>query len=257
MAILTCHEFGHYIVARRRNIEVSLPYFIPLPISFGTLGAVIRMDKPIDDRRALFDVGAAGPIAGLVVAIPLLVIGLELSTVGPSTADGMIEGNSILYALLKYAVHGQWLPNSAVDVQLHPMALAAWVGLLVTMINLMPIGQLDGGHVARAALGQTHEKWSARFHAALPIIGLIVATVMFIAARDHGYGVVAALSYAKFGAIPWIVWTIMLGVIRGRSGEYHPAVGDIPLDPLRRKLAFGMLIVFLLIAMPVTFRPVL
>jgi len=150
MAILTCHEFGHYFVARRHGVEVSLPYFIPLPpfVGFGTLGAVIRMDKPISDRRALFDVGAAGPIAGLVVAIPLLVIGLWLSPVGPSPADGSIEGNSILYALLKYAVHGQWLPNSNVDVQLHPMAMAAWVGLLITMINLMPIGQLDGGHIA-------------------------------------------------------------------------------------------------------------
>lgn len=259
MAILTCHEFGHYIVARRRGVDVSLPYFIPLPpgISWGTLGAVIRMDKPIADRRALFDVGAAGPIAGLVVAIPLLVIGLYLSDVGPSTPDGMIEGNSLLYALLKYLVFGMRLPNDYIDVDLHPMAIAAWVGLLVTMINLMPIGQLDGGHVARAAFGQSHEKWSQRLHVALPIIGGVAATVMFIAARAHGYGFVAALSYAKFGAIPWLVWTIMLAVIRGRAGEYHPAVGDEPLDPLRRKLALGVLIVFLLIATPVPFRPVL
>lgn len=259
MAILTCHEFGHYIVARRRGVDVSLPYFIPMPpgISLGTLGAVIRMKTPIHDRRALFDVGAAGPIAGLVVAIPLLVIGLSLSDVGPSTPEGMIEGNSILYALLKYAVHGEWLPNSEVDVQLHPMAMAAWVGLLITMINLMPIGQLDGGHVARAALGQRHETWSARLHVALPIVGLVVAGVMFAAARIHGYGVTAALSYAKFGAIPWLVWTIMLAVIRGRSGEYHPAVGDEPLDPLRRKLAIGVLVIWLLIATPVPFRPVL
>jgi membrane-associated protease RseP (regulator of RpoE activity) len=260
MTILTCHEFGHYIVARRHGIEVSLPYFIPLPfLSLGTLGAVIRMDTPIEDRRKLFDVGAAGPIAGLVVAIPLLVIGLSLSPVGPSQAggDSMIEGNSILYASLKYLVFGQWLPNDTVDVQLHPMALAGWVGLLITMINLMPIGQLDGGHVARAAFGQAHEKWSKRFHLALPIIGATVATVMFFAARAHDYSVLAALGYAKWGAIPWLVWTLMLGVIRGRSGQYHPPVGDVPLDPLRRKLAFGMLIVFLLIAMPVTFRPML
>lgn len=258
MAILTCHEFGHYIVARRRGVDVSLPYFIPLPpfVTLGTLGAVIRMNK-IEDRRALFDVGAAGPIAGLVVAIPLLVIGLELSPVGPSPADGMIEGNSLLYAFLKHMVFGQWLPNSTVDVQLSPMADAAWVGLLVTMINLMPIGQLDGGHVARAAFGQSHEKWSMRLHFALPVIGAFVATVMFIAARTHGYGLVAALSYAKFGAIPWIVWTIMLGIIRGRSGEYHPPVGDVPLDPVRRWLAFGVLIVFLLIATPVPSRPML
>jgi membrane-associated protease RseP (regulator of RpoE activity) len=259
MAILTCHEFGHYIVARRHKVDVSLPYFIPLPpmISLGTLGAVIRMQKPIDDRRALFDVGAAGPIAGLVVAIPLLVIGLSISDVGPVTPDGTVEGNSVLYALLKYLVFGIRLPNQYVDVDLHPMALAAWVGLLVTMINLMPIGQLDGGHVARAAFGQTHEKWSQRLHVALPIVGGVVATVMFIAARAHGYSVIAALSYAKFGAIPWLVWTLMLAVIRGRSGEYHPAVGDVPLDPVRRMLAIGVLVVFLLIATPVPFRPVL
>src|ERR1044071_8716429 len=110
MGILTCHEFGHYIVARRRGVDASLPYFIPLPpyVSLGTLGAVIRMTKPIEDRRALFDVGAAGPIAGLVVAIPLLAIGLYLSPVGVSKHDGssFIEGNSLLYALMKLAIKG-------------------------------------------------------------------------------------------------------------------------------------------------------
>lgn len=259
MTILTCHEFGHYFVARHHGVAVSLPYFIPLPpfISLGTLGAVIRMDTPISDRRALFDVGAAGPIAGLVVAIPLLVIGLSLSAVGPSPADGSIEGNSILYALLKYAVHGQWLPDRTVDVQLHPMAMAAWVGLLITMINLMPIGQLDGGHIARAALGQTHEKWSARLHTALPVVGAVVGGAMFVAAKHHGYTTFAALDYAKAGVIPWLVWTLMLAILRGRAGEYHPAVEDVPLDRTRRWLAIGMLLVYLLIATPVPFRPVL
>lgn len=259
MTILTCHEFGHYFVARHHGVAVSLPYFIPLPpfISLGTLGAVIRMDTPISDRRALFDVGAAGPIAGLVVAIPLLVIGLSLSAVGPTSVGGSIEGNSILYALLKYAVHGQWLPNDTVDVQLHPMAMAAWVGLLITMINLMPIGQLDGGHIARAALGQTHEKWSARLHTALPVVGAVVGGAMFVAAKHHGYSTFAALDYAKAGAIPWLVWTLMLAILRGRAGEYHPAVEDVPLDRTRRWLAIGMLLVYLLIATPVPFRPVL
>jgi membrane-associated protease RseP (regulator of RpoE activity) len=137
------------------------------------------------------------------------------------------------------------------------MAMAGWVGLLVTMINLMPIGQLDGGHVARATFGQDHERWSARLHRALPVVGIVVAGVMFAAARAHGYGVVAALDYAKFGAIPWLVWTIMLAVIRGRADEYHPEVGDVPLDRFRRWLALGVLVIFLLIATPVPFRPVL
>jgi membrane-associated protease RseP (regulator of RpoE activity) len=257
MGILMCHELGHYVVARHHRVDVSLPYFIPLPISLGTMGAVIRMRSPIDDRRALFDVGASGPVAGLIVAIPLLVIGLQLSTVGPSPADGSQEGNSILYALLKYAVFGRWLPGDGVDVQLHPMAFAAWVGLLVTMINLMPIGQLDGGHVARAALGQRHERWSARLHVALPIIGAAVGGVMFAIALHAGRDVVGAVDYAKDGIIPWLVWTLLLGWMRRSAGEYHPPVGDAPLDPLRRALAIGMLILFVLIATPVPFRQIL
>jgi membrane-associated protease RseP (regulator of RpoE activity) len=259
MTILLCHELGHYVLARKRGVAASLPYFIPLPpqVSLGTLGAVIRMNKPIEDRGALFDVGAAGPVAGLVIALPLLVVGLHLSEVGPPAADSQIEGNSILYALLKYAVFGRWLPGDGVDVQLHPMAFAAWVGLLVTMINLMPIGQLDGGHVARAALGDAHEKWSARLHVALPIIGVAVATVMLVVARDAGRSWSSALRYASYGAVPWLVWSVLLGLMRRSAGEYHPPVGAAPLDPVRRKLALGMFVIFVLIATPVPFRPVL
>ena len=259
MAILVCHEFGHYFVGRRRGVDISLPYFIPLPpqISLGTLGAVIRMRSPIADRRALFDVGAAGPIAGLAVAIPLLVIGLHLSAVGPSSADGTIEGNSILYALLKYAVFHRWLPGGGVDVQLHPMAFAAWVGLLVTMINLMPIGQLDGGHVARAALGDAHERWSARLHLALPLVGVGVGGAMLAIALDAGASPLHALGYAAHGFLPWAVWAALLGWMRRSAGEYHPPVGDTPLDPRRRRAAIAMLVIFLLIATPVPFRPVI
>ena len=259
MFILTCHEFGHYIAGRRRGVDVSLPYFIPMPpvLTFGTLGAVIRMRREIDDRAALFDVGAAGPVAGLVVAIPLLVIGLYLSDVGPLKPDDMIEGNSILYALLKLAVFHQWLPGHGIDVQLHPMASAAWVGLLVTMINLMPIGQLDGGHIARAALGDRHERLSAILHRALPVVGLVVGGVMFGAALQAGKSVGGALDYAKDGVVPWVVWTLLLGWMHRRAGEYHPPVGETPLDPWRRRAAFAMLVVFILIATPVPFRPVL
>lgn len=256
MGILLCHELGHYFVGRWHRVDVSLPYFIPLPpgLTLGTLGAVIRMKRPIEDRNTLFDVGAAGPVAGLVVAIPLIVVGLCLSTLGPSSPEDAIEGNSILYALLKYAVFGRWLPGDGVDVHLHSMAFAGWVGLLITMINLMPIGQLDGGHIARAALGQAHEAWSRRLHYLLPAFGACVGAAMFGLAIHAGRDVLGALSYAKSGVIPWLVWTAMLAWMRRQAGEYHPPVADAPLDPRRRKLALAMLIIFLLIATPVPFR---
>jgi membrane-associated protease RseP (regulator of RpoE activity) len=264
MTILLCHELGHYVVSRRHRIDVSLPYFIPLPpvISVGTLGAVIRMRKPIEDRNALFDVGAAGPIAGLVVAIPLLVVGLMLSHLEPLQLDEhhhypLLEGNSILYALLKYAVFGRWLPSGGVDVRLHPMADAGWFGLFLTVINLMPIGQLDGGHIARAALGQAHETWSARLHVALLIIGLAIGAAMFRVAQHGGADLGDALSYASSGVLPYLVWTLILGWMRRQAGEYHPPVHDAPLDPRRRRYAFAMLVLFFLIATPVPFRPAL
>jgi membrane-associated protease RseP (regulator of RpoE activity) len=259
MGILACHEAGHYFTGLRRGVDVSLPFFIPLPpgISLGTLGAVIRMKKPIHERNTLFDVGASGPIAGLVVAIPLLVIGLHLSQLGPINATDSLEGNSILYALLKYAVFGRWLPGDGIDVQLHPMALAAWVGLLVTAINLMPIGQLDGGHIARAALGDRHETWSARLNLALPVLGLAIGAVMYEAARGAGKTVGDALLYAKDGVIPWMIWAVLLGLMRRSAGEYHPPVGETPLDRKRRILAVVMLVIFILIVTPVPFRSAL
>lgn len=258
MGILLCHEAGHYLVGRRHGVDVSLPYFIPLPfISFGTLGAVIGMRKSIENRNILFDVGAAGPVAGLVVAIPLLVVGLWLSPVGPAQPGNMIEGNSILYAMIKYAVFGQWLPGGGVDVNLHPMALAAWVGLLVTAINLLPIGQLDGGHIAKAALGERHERLSGRLNIVLPLVGVGIGGVMLATALAAGKGVFDALAYASYGLIPWCVWGLLLGFMRRQAGEYHPPVTDVPLDPARRRRAVFMLIIFLLIVTPVPFRPVL
>lgn len=261
MSILLCHELGHYIVGRRRGVPMSLPYFIPLPpgISLGTMGAVINMEKPIEDRNSLFDVGAAGPIAGLVVAIPLLVIGLSMSHVGPSHPDAgtTIEGNSILYALIKLAMFGQWLPGGGVDVQLHPMAFAAWVGFLITAINLIPIGQLDGGHIAKALFGERHEALSARLNIALPVLGLVQGAVMLVIARDAGADWSDTLSYAQSGAVPWLFWGGLLYWMRQRAGAYHPPVGDAPLTPGRRRAAIAMLILCALLFIPVPFRPVL
>jgi len=259
MGILLCHELGHYVVGKRRGVDISLPYFIPTPpvLTLGTLGAVIQLKQEISDRRALFDVGAAGPIAGLVIAVPLLVIGLSMSELGPIVRDMNLEGNSILYALLKYAVFGRWLPADGIDVQLHPMAFAGWVGLLLTMINLMPIGQLDGGHIARAALGQAHERWSGVLHAALPLVGAALGIQLYLHARAAHREILEALSHATAGIVPWLVWTLMLGWMRQRAGEYHPPVTDAPLDPRRRVYAIGMLVVFVLIATPVPFRQAL
>jgi membrane-associated protease RseP (regulator of RpoE activity) len=252
---------GHYLVARRHRLDVSLPYFIPLPpfISLGTMGAVIRMRRPISDRNQLIDVGAAGPLAGLLAAFPLLIVGLSLSPLSHTTAQGAVtEGNSLAYIALKFLVHGRYLPAAdGTDVQLHPMAFAAWVGLLITMINLIPIGQLDGGHIARAALGQAHEKWSARLHIALPILGFGIGAAMFGVAQRGGADLGDALIYASYGMSPYLVWTLILGWMRQRAGEYHPPVHDAPFDRRRRRHAFAMLVLFFLIATPVPLRPAL
>jgi membrane-associated protease RseP (regulator of RpoE activity) len=257
MSILVCHEMGHYVAARRYRLDVSLPYFIPLPpmISLGTLGAVIRMRAPIRDRNQLLVVGAAGPLAGLVIALPSLIIGLRLSELGPIPPDGALEGNSIVYGLTKLALFGRWLPSDGVDVNLHPMAFAAWVGLLVTMINLIPIGQLDGGHVMRAWLDNKHERISAFLHRGLLAVALAGGTVLFAVARNAGMGVRAALGYAALAVMPWLVWSLALTGMRSMSGgEYHPPVVGPPLDRAHRRLAIAMVIVFVLLFVPIPMR---
>ena len=262
MSILLCHEMGHYVVARRHGVDASLPYFIPLPpqVSLGTLGAVIRMRSPISDRNKLIDVGAAGPIAGLVVAIPLLVIGLYLSPVGVSTQPGgVIEGNSLAYISLKLIVTGHYLPAAdGTDVQLHSIAFAAWVGLLITMINLIPVGQLDGGHIACAYLGDKHERSSRWIHRGLLVVGLVVLAVLALDARDAGRGTLGSIGYGAWGALPWLVWAVMLLIMRRMSGGiYHPPVGSAPLTAGRRRLVFAMAALFILIFTPVPMRPAL
>ncbi len=257
MAILVCHEMGHYVVARRHGIDASLPYFIPMPpvITLGTLGAVIRMKSPIEDPNKLVDVGAAGPLAGLAVAIPALFYGLTLSDVGPPTEGGMLEGNSIAYLAIKYAVKGMYLPSDGVDVNLHPVAFAAWVGLLITMINLIPIGQLDGGHIACGYLRDRHEGSSRYLHYGLLVVGLAVFGWMTNDALGAGYTTGDAAVYGVSSAAPWLVWAGMLAWMRsGGGGSYHPPVGDVPLTPARRALVFCMGIVFVLIFTPVPLR---
>jgi len=261
MTILLAHEMGHYVVARRLGIDVSLPYFIPLPyVSIGTLGAVIRMKAPITRRDALIDVGAAGPLAGLAVAIPLLIWGLATSPLGPpptgaSAAGSFTEGNSLLYIGLKYLVHGRYLPGGGLDVQLGPMGFAAWVGILLTFINLMPIGQLDGGHIATAFFGGRHEQRAPWLHRGLLLVGAAVLATLAFEAHAAGRTTGAAMGYGAMAAMPWAVWAVLLlGMRRMAGGRYHPPVDEEPLTPSRRRLFWLVVVVFVLVFTPVPMR---
>lgn len=230
LLILGAHELGHYFAARHHNVPVTLPYFIPMPLSlFGTLGAFIRLQGPVSTRRALFDVGAAGPLAGLFFALPILFFGLATSAVGPITPGGIYEGNSILYALAKYAVFGQLLPGNGLDVHLNQVAWAGWVGLFVTGLNLIPVGQLDGGHVAYALLGNRAKAlfWPS-------IVGLLLIVIY---------------SYLQ-GAFTatWLLWIFLLLTF----GRVHarPLEDISDLDPRRRVLAVLTLALFFLAFVP-------
>lgn len=225
LTILLAHEFGHYLTARRLGSPTSLPYFIPLPISiFGTLGAVITAGAPIRNRRHLLAIGAAGPLAGLVLAIPLLWIGLGMSQVQPLPAGPYsLEGNSLLYAAMKVLMFGRFLPSGGEDVFIHQVAFAGWAGLLVTGLNLLPVGQLDGGHIAYALLGRQRAR----------VLGWIVMVIL------------AGLSFV------WTGWLVVLGLLLlvGR-------VQDMPLDDIteltgrQKLLAFVMGVILVLVFVP-------
>lgn len=250
LGILTAHELSHYFVGLRYGSPTSLPYFIPLPLSIlGTMGAVIVQKGPMRSRKALFDIGIAGPLGGLVIAIPLLFIGLAFSRVGNprqfmdlppnEPIPVMQEGNSLLYAGAKYLVHGKLLPNpeTGEDVWLSPpstggsVAFAAWAGLLVTALNLFPIGQFDGGHVAYALWGKTAWKLARVF-------------VILI----FGWGVLLTVLGNQAG-ITWLVW----GGLSMLMGYRHPPpLNDItPLDRKRRVLGWVMVGIFILVVVPI------
>lgn len=173
VAILLAHEMGHYLMCRRYRIRATLPFFIPFPLMpFGTMGAVIRMQARLPDRRVLFDIGAAGPLAGLIVTIPAIYYGLQLSTtvhIGPDGAEGALTlGDSLLFRLLSFLAIGN-VPEGY-DTLLHPIAFAGWAGLFVTALNLLPIGQLDGGHITYALFGRDSE---IVFRIALALFALV------------------------------------------------------------------------------------
>lgn len=256
MSILLAHEMGHYIAGRIHRVDISPPYFIPMPIFLlGTMGAVIRMRGAIRTRNALLDVGAAGPLAGMVVALPVLIWGLYTSPVqsldqvlGP---DGeaqtfFVEGRGLLYLGILHVLKD--IPPGH-DVWLNPTAMAGWAGLLVTQINLIPVGQLDGGHVAYALFGERQDRYSAIVHRALPFIGLFVSAVYVGLAWQRGTRGEALFGDAMAGA-HWLVWAFVLAIMTRFAGAQHPPTGPEPLSRGRRLVAIGTLILFVLLFMP-------
>ncbi len=250
LGILGAHEFGHYFAARYHKVSVTLPYFIPMPLGFGTLGAVIQMKEPVPDRRKLFDIGVAGPLAGSALAVPLLLAGLATSPVSVihATPGAMLEGNSILYYFAKFAVFGQPLPNpqTGIDVMMNQVTFAAWIGLLVTAINLLPVGQLDGGHAVYALFGK-----NAKY---INISMLVIMGLLAIA----GIGQLQRLfpPLVSVGYLGWFVW---LGLIAFLIGPFHPpALDDVnELDPYRRVVGYFVIFLIIVLFVPVPFRPLL
>ncbi|HVW25785.1 MAG TPA: site-2 protease family protein [Polyangiaceae bacterium] len=252
LGILIVHEFGHYIAARVHRVDASLPYFLPFFPSlspFGTLGAIISMRERIRSRAALLDIGASGPLAGLVVAIPVLAYGLSLSTVTPVTTEHhMQEGQSLLYMLLKRVVLGP-IPDG-MDVNLHPTAFAGWGGLLITMLNLLPWGQLDGGHVAYALLGRRQHALARWFRRSLLLMFIYVATTSMLPVL-HAYSPMK-MTMAFMNSCFWLVWYVILGILgRVSGGAEHPETEPGPLSPVRKVVAVVTLAFFVLLFMPV------
>ena len=249
MAILLCHEFAHWLAMRRHGIPSTLPLFIPFPNVFGTMGAVIAMRDGVRTRNALVDVGASGPLAGLVVALGVLIVGLSRSTIEPlaGRTGVFVEGDSLLYLALKRIVCGPIPPGH--DVWLHPVAFAGWVGLFMTMMNLLPIGQLDGGHVAYALFGPRYDRWSKRV--VLAVGAWAVALAIYLAAttpRSHWS------SELFTPATVWGVWAVMTRALLRLGGDRHPPTEDDVVDPTRRRIAWLSLALFALLFMPLPVR---
>ena len=256
MGILAAHEFGHYLAGRYHHVHVTLPYFIPFPFSqIGTLGAFINMKELPRNRKILFDIGVAGPFGGMLVAIPVLLYGLSISKLAPlpslvSAANLVqLEGNSLAYLLAKFVVFGKLLPSPASyaglspvlywlrffftgfpkplggwDVNISPVAWAGWIGLLVTAMNLIPAGQLDGGHVIYVLIGR---KYASR------VFPFILGALVLLGIVWNG----------------WWLWAALIYFIGRRYAE--PLDQITPLDPPRKLLAVVALLLFLF-----TFSPV-
>jgi membrane-associated protease RseP (regulator of RpoE activity) len=221
LIILLCHEMGHYVVCRLYGIPCTPPYFLPSPLNFGTFGAFIRIKAPIYSKRQLFDVGIAGPVAGFVALLPFLLYGIAKSQPAPLPGTGVYLGHCLAIELASWLFHGRLANGMALN--LHPMAMAAWLGLFATSLNLIPLGQLDGGHILYAATGRLQRRLALPLWLGLGLLG--------------------------FYWPGWLLWCAIVLVI----GLFHPPVYDesIPLDPKRRVLALLALLLFALCFIPV------
>lgn len=231
ITILLSHEMGHYLMCRKYGIQATLPFFIPFPPfinPFGTLGAVIKMESVIPSRKALFDVAVAGPLAGLALSIPAIYFGVQFSDiieVHKSDMSGTVYlGESFLFSTLSHLAIGR-LPENQ-DVILHPLAYAGWAGLFVTALNLLPIGQLDGGHVVYALFGRRHS---------------VVATVAMIA-------------FAGIAVFVYPGWILFLLLLVWFGYKHPPTLDETPIDPVRVVIGIITLIVFVLSFTPEPFK---
>jgi membrane-associated protease RseP (regulator of RpoE activity) len=230
LAILGCHELGHYFACRYYDVDASLPFFLPVPPPFltGTLGAFIRIREPIPTKRMLFDIGIAGPIAGFLVAVPTLFAGLAMSHLvrlpDPLPPMTVSLGEPLLYRGISWLLWGA--PAEGYTINMHPMAFAAWFGLLATALNLFPIGQLDGGHISYAVLGRRSS------HVTLVMLAVAVVLAYFSSS--------------------WVVWTVLMIVMLAVFGRHHPRTYDehVPLDRNRLMLAIFAVVMFALCFTP-------
>ncbi|MEO0185910.1 MAG: site-2 protease family protein [candidate division WOR-3 bacterium] len=226
MAILTCHELGHYFVSKRHGMVTSLPYFIPMPFHFlGTFGAIIRMKSIVPSRKALLKVGIAGPICGFLVAFVISIIGIVLSEIRavPSDSSYLRLGDSLLFYFLGKIIHPS-VPEGT-DLFLHPMAFAGWIGFLVTSMNLIPIGQLDGGHIAYSILLKNQKKLY------IPIILILI-----------GFGILWQ---------GWIIWGLLVFILARRETLIQDAI--TPLSRREKIYAFMALLILILTFIPQPF----
>ncbi len=227
LVILTCHELGHYLACRLHGLAVTPPFFIPIPIPFGTLGAIIRIKEPIRSRGQLMDVGAAGPIAGFLASLPFLAYGIAVSGVSqipdvPAEVGYLELGEPLIFRLLVLLVGPDGVGQDQ-TLMLHATGVAAWFGLLITMLNMLPFSQLDGGHVAYALFGSWHRRLVEPALLILVFMGLIW--------------------------VGWLVWAVIVLLLRPQ----HPAVADelVPLPRARLAIGWIALALFVLCFMPV------